>query len=1065
MGRFTNFHNHDGYSFLDGASKPKDIVARCKELGFKYVCQSNHGNVAGHLEMYDEARAAGLIPVLGTELYCRDPIYDNGKKKGFHLCIWAKNEEGLHNVWAISSNTFYATGDGHRIPNAEWEHFDGLGSGVICTSACMASALSYAAKQDNEEIALYFARKFDEIFDDFYIEIHTNSMPEQREVNLWLLKFAREHGFKVVPAVDAHYALKEDADFHDLWLGCQTKSFYTDQHWTMDHEYYIQSEDEVRERLAYLGEDGVQECLDGLDDLLSKIEDIEIDSSHKVPTYPLPDGWSDSGEYLKHLSILGLLTKVAGVEIIESAPGHIKYKGKITKNIEPYIQQLTEEELPIIIDNGLADYFLITSDYCRWAKERMLVGPGRGSACASVLCYLIGITEIDPIGKGLVFSRFLNEGRLNSIPDVDLDFEDQLKPMVHEYLVDKYGEDRVTAVGVITYFGMKLAIKEVCRYYKIPMSDSNRLTSIVGDLEDMAGKGESWREKIDLLKSDDRDFLAKYETEYPDLFSRAERMVGLPRQGGKHAAGYVVSPVSLAKILPIRKSNNDEIISQFDKVAVERLGFLKADILGLRNLTTLRLAAELVKERTGETIDYYKLKDSRNDVELWSQFEYGHTRSFFQMEGSGITDVCMRLKPRSISDLSTIVALYRPGVIGAGMLDKYIARATGQEEVEYLTPLLEPILENTYGIIVYQEQAMRIFSDLADFTPTEADHIRAAIGKKKMDKILAEKPKFIAGCEKNGVSKEISEEIFRQIEASGNYSFNLAHSLAYATIAYWTAYMKAHHFLEWYCACMSTVSMDKAPMYIREARGRGINIMPPVLSKMGRDYTIVSDTEITYGLEGIKGVGSKAVDCILNNAPYISFEDFVDRSGVNSAVIKTLIRAGLFREIYPNSRDLLVRYESGDLRSTLFGDSLSEETRSDYEHEPYTEERIAEIETELFGMPLSVDPFDKYRKQVELLGVKITSVDVMSAAQYGTAHVFLAKIASVKTHMSKSGMMAFVSFETDNGEILEATCFADMYKAARDILIDGMHVIVEILKKEYRGKTSLQVNKLKKLGV
>lgn len=1332
--KFTNWHQHSGYSWLDGASLPIDIVRRCKELGMEYVCLSDHGNVAGHIDMYDAAKSEGLIPVLGTELYMKDDKYDNGKPKGYHVCLWALNETGLHNLWAISSNTYYSTGDGHRIPNASWEHFDGLGEGVACTSACLASAIAKAAEDDDEEMALYFAQRYASIFDEFAIELHTNSMPEQRVVNLWLYKFAKKHGYRVVYSVDAHYAMESDADFHDMWLGCQTKAFYDEKHWTMAHEYYIQGESEVRDRLAYLGQDAVDDCFRGVDELLSKVEPFELDGSHKVPKYPLPDGWSDSSEYMKYLVAKGLFEKVGGCKTALEDGGQIRVFGNPKTDLTPYLKQLGEEELPIITENGLSDYFLITADYVTWAKERMLVGPGRGSCVGSLVCYLLGITSIDPMGKGLYFSRFLNEGRLGSLPDIDSDFQDESKHLVHEYLIDNYGVDKVTAVGVTTFFGMKLALKEVCRYYRIPIADANKITSIFDDLEDMAGDGD-WRDAMPLLKDEDRLFVEGYESQFPDLFARAEKMVGLPRQAGKHAAGYVISPEPLAKLLPIRKSSGDEVISQFDKVAVERMGFLKADVLGLRNLTTLQMAADDVFARTGERIDYYSLTDDPFDMDVWSLFDNGRTLGVFQMEGAGITNVAMRLKPRSVSDLSTIVALYRPGVIGAGMLDKYIARASGDEDVEYVTPMLEPILEDTLGVIVFQEQAMSIFSSLAGFTPTESDHIRAAIGKKKLEKIKAEKPKFIDGCAERGVAREHAEEIFRQIEASGSYSFNRclagdtlvrrsassamdsayptadipisviyerwnsktsvgekyrdpkrglkiqafdqdgrsryyrvkgvymngvkpvyrvmledgksvkatanhrllsargyvevgglsvgdelvvcdfeyepcsnnynfsgkkqeqkgktygtgngfpkgdenpgyidgsysmfseerlsrkgdpcdacgavsdrmelhhidgdrsngekgnlewlctschkkrhydmgrrrrgekgyptslsrvvsveyvgeemtydlemdteehnffangicshnSHSLAYATIAFWTAYMKAHHATEYYAACMSTVNMDKAPKFIKEARRMGVMTVPPTVTSPSLGYKVIDDGTISFGLTGVKGVGIKAAESIIANAPYTTFEDFVDRSGVNSAVIKTLIKCGFFRDMYKNSRDLLMRYEGGEFRASLFGDSLSEDNRfsTDYEHAPYPDDRVVEIETELLGMPLTIDPFERYRELLGSMYEQTTTAEAMSVAGYGTMHAFLVRIDRVKTHMTKKGeQMAFLDMENDHGEPVEAVCFPNVFSLAKHILREGRYAMVEVAKNSWSGRDSYQVTRVKKL--
>lgn len=381
--------------------------------------------------MYDAARERGLIPVLGSELYIvdsqekQDRKYDNGKRKGFHLCVWAMNERGLHNVWAISSNSYYRTGDGHRNPDATWEDMEGHGEGVACTSACIASALGYAALNEDEKMADYFCSRLASIFEWFYIEIHTNSMPEQRKVNLWLMKYAKKRGYPVVYAVDAHYAGKGDADFHDVWLGCQVKGWYDEDHWTMDHEYYMQGEDEVARRLEYLGDD-LQLVFDGVDDFLSHVEEYELDTSHKVPKFPLPEGWESSDDYLVNLVVRGMLEKVLGYTAPEPSesrlagdrdPALIEIPKSLNtaenaRKLQPYIDQLVGEELPVVLDNGLSDYFLITADYIMWAKQHMLCGPGRGSCTASMVCYFLGITEIDPLGKGLFFSRFLNQGRL-----------------------------------------------------------------------------------------------------------------------------------------------------------------------------------------------------------------------------------------------------------------------------------------------------------------------------------------------------------------------------------------------------------------------------------------------------------------------------------------------------------------------------------------------------------------------------------------------------------------------------------------------------------------------------
>ncbi len=1073
----VNFHQHSCYSYLDGASLPNRICERAKELGFKYACISDHGNVAGHVNFYDEARKRDLIPVLGSELYFvdsrskSDRKYDNGKPKGYHLTIWALTEEGLHNVWAISSNTYYATGEGHRNPNTTWEDIEGYGKGVACSSACIASALSAAALANDYEMADYFASRYVDIFDEFYIELHTNSMDKQRKVNLWLMDYAKSRGYKVVYAVDSHYADAEDAEFHDTWLGCQTKAYYNEDHWKMDHEYYIQGEDEIARRLAYLGDD-LQLVFDGIDDFLSKVEPYEIKSSRKVPKFPLPEGWTDNKEYLKYLLLKGLLRKVAGKEIVPNEPGEpynkIKYRGAVTvrecNEMKKYIDQLFQVELPLIFDNDLTDYFLITSDYCRWAKSNgILLGPGRGSCVGSVLCYLLDITEVSPIGKGLYFSRFLNSGRLDrgTLPDIDTDVPGSKKGELQSHLSELYGSEYVTAVGVTLFFGIKLALKEVCRYYKVPVSDANRMTKIAEALEELAGDGD-WKAQIPQLGDSDREFLEGYLKSFPDIFAKADRMVGLARSAGKHAAGYVISPEPLARLLPIRRSDNDEIITQFDKRVVERLGFLKADLLGLRNLDTLQMASDLVKERSGEEIDYYGLAEAASDDPVWQVFDKGDTLGVFQLEGTQITNLTKELKPRSIKDIATILSLYRPGIIyakmpdGTGMLENYVLRSKGEKDVEYLTPELEPILNETYGVIVFQEQIIQIVQQLGGFTEAEADSVRAAIGHKEIEVLKATRPKFVSGCKENGISESAANAIFDQMEVSGDYLFNLSHAIGYGTVTYWTAWMKAHHPLEFYTACMSTVATEKAPLYMREAGRRGIKIVPPSVVNPSGDYAILADDEIAVGLANVKGCGAKAIEKIVANAPYADFEDFVSRSKCNSAVMKALVKGGFFREWCRSRMYLLYLYDSKSYAGSLFGDDpLARDDAPDY-----TLEEIEEIETEIYGMSLSVDAFQPRREALGDAYRFIESMEEISDAPFDTDHILLIKVTDVRKRPSKRGEMAFLIAITDKGEELEATVFSDTYKITRQWLHKGDYAAIFVRKQNYNGRQSLVVNRV-----
>ena len=1126
MGHFlVNYHNHDDASILDGFSTAKQVVARCKELGMKYAMQTNHGNVAGNLAFYSACKDADIIPLLGTELYLKDEKYDNGKPKGYHLILWAYNEEGLHNLWAISSATYLATTKNHKTPNASWDMFAGHGAGLVCSSACLASMLDQAALKDDRKMADYFCQKCQETFDYFAVELHTNSLKEQHQVNLWLDKYARENNIPTVYAVDAHYARKEDAELHDVWLGCSTKAHFDEQHFRMDHEYYIQDEHEIRERLAYLGEESVERCFDGVDALLSHVEQFKLDSSHKVAKFPIPDGFDNANQYFLYLVEKNLIEKVGGLNVdddlnISATPEQL---AAAQKRMKPALQQLSDEELPLIIDNGLADYFLMVADECSFARQTMLIGPGRGSAAGSLVCYLLGITSINPIGKGLIFSRFLNQGRLGTwlihegedthelgemvhvvvgdsvvplssvvdgdviaafvtwqgkqvtcnwhvdsiefrageLPDIDCDFEPSQREKIPAHFAQMYGVDNVGSVGTSSIYSIKSALSDVARYYRIPFNESKKLTAIAGRLEEMAGD-DPWESQIDNLNSADRIFIQSYQHEYPKLFKTADRFIGLIRQFGKHAAGYIVSPIPLAPWLPVRKafSTNshgdtvEEIISQFDKYQVEALGFVKVDVLGLRNLETLHQVNDLLASEGKVPIDFYNLVDDPHDNAVWSLFEEGHTLGIFQMGGSGITDVARKLQPKSVNDLAAIVAAYRPGVIGAGLLDEYLARARGEKPVEYVCPQLEPILSETYGIILYQEEAIRIFTDLGGFSDSEADQLRAAIGHKNLEQMMACEQPFYEGCQKHNVSLDDAHKIFEQITASSSYSFNRSHSYVYGTIAFWTAYVKAHCPLEFYAASLSTVDSDDVPKYLAEARRMGYAITPPAMSHLTSGYAIAGNA-ISYGLMSMKGVGYRAVQNILKAAPYKDFADFVARSHANKTVMTTLINGGIFDGENPNRRELLLRYQGNDYEPTLFGDSYHEL------HAPYPDDRIAELETDIYGMPLTVDSFAPYLQQLGGISKSIMSLDVAEKLQDGAEAPMLVSIEEVREHMSKRGMMAFVTAQTNMYEFIEFTVFSGTYEAAHMWFKKGAIMLVGLVKGQYKGRLSWSLNHLK----
>lgn len=629
--------------------------------------------------------------------------------------------------------------------------------------------------------------------------------------------------------------------------------------------------------------------------------------------------------------------------------------------------------------------------------------------------------------SSLIFSRFLNEGRLDSLPDIDLDFDVAGRHSVVDYLNEKYGKDHVCAVGTVGTFGIKNAFEDLARYYRLPYREALSCKAILGRFDKALKNPKEWVDNLDMLSDKERGELEAMMQRFPNVFKYVSRLIGVPRQWGQHAAGYVVSPVELSSAMPTRLSHKTgDIVSQFDKVAIEGLGFLKADLLGLRNLSTLANARDMVRQRHGVSIDFRSLNDRECDERVWRVFDEGNTLGVFQLGGKDITACAQQLMPRSVMDLSTIVALYRPGVILAGMLQVFINRKLGREAVRYVVPQLEPILQETYGVIVYQEQSMAICQQLAGYTPLEADHMRSIIGKKKVAEMEVEEPKFVEGCVRHsGISAEDATEIYRQIKASGLYSFNKAHSYSYAMITFWTAWMKAMYPVEFYCACFQTVDGKVLPRYMREARRNGYDITMPSVTNISNDWVILDDRSIAIGIGSLKGIGGKAVEAICAGAPYSDFEDFKLRSGANSGVVRTLIKARFFREWHPNAKDLLHRFEANDMSSNLFGDPAT--VRFTEEQPDFTREEIIEMEKEKIGMPITFDPYEDVLRAVRPYEATICSTDELADVPYEQCANILVLLVDERRILTKKGKpMAFLKCDMDGTDI-DVTCFTDMW--------------------------------------
>lgn len=1195
----TNLCQRSHFSVMDGCSTCEQIARRCKELGMGSVCLSDDGNVMGHLSMMDAAAANGLMPILGIEVDVAAPVGEPA-----HVCLWATDTPSLHELWGISSAAWLATHDGARVPVVTGDMLDGHASGIVATTTSR-SFVAIAAQSRDEAMASAWIDWATSTFKDVFIGLSTGTEPEARGTNLWLSGLASRVRAKVIYSMDARYALEPDADFHDVWYGMGQRSCYNKPHARLPHDRYIQSEDAVRARLAYLGADVVDACVSNGEAFVAMFSGYDLDDAHKVPSFDVPDGWSDPDAYLRDEVMRGIMRKAAGMDVPPSSEASPLVEtcadALSSPALSAYVSQVEGEELPIILRHHLTDFFLVVSDYMRWCKSQgILCGPGRGSCVASIVCYALDITECDPVGKGLYFSRFLNEGRMKHLPDIDVDIPMDRLDDLHDYLRRRYGQQKVAAVGLFLFYGWKLAIRDICRYYAIPLPDAGHLSRVFNELEAMGG---DWHDHLPDVSPDDAAFVSGYESRYPDMFAYAGRMVGLMRQPGKHAAGYILSPSDLAPIMPLRKSRNDEVITQFDKWSVDRMGFLKADLLGLRNLTTISKAIDAVERSGGGRIDPYALSVPPDDT-TWSLFDKGDTLGVFQCDGAGLTRLLQDLHVRSVEDVSTAIALYRPGVLnartedGTPMLDEYVARAKGERPVRYDDPHEEAALSRTYGIAVFQEQTIQLLMDMAGFTAEQADMVRAAIGKKKLDQIQAARPRFLEGCEANGIATDVASHVFDNIEASGSYSFNCVtgdtvvmradgtwvsvkklygcyggnvrlmslcrdgafrsnklkavvvmgmrntfrvtttdgcemtatadhrilttrgymrvgelidgerilvchgprvtvselesvkpagqqmtydlemrdftrpnfvaggivthncgHSLAYATIAVWTAWLKAHHFGEYVAACMSTVTPEKAVLYRREAKARGWRMVAPTVRDPHGDYAVVGEREISVGLSNVAGLGERTVRSIEDNAPYAGFTDFVDRSGCNAAAVESLISIGFFRDVYANSNDLMLRYRSNDYRPTLWAGELGS-FRTTSPAPMQTDVEVEEAERCVLGEPVSVDPFDRFRAMSR--GVTLCDAAMLSRAHDGATGTVLAHYEGHRNHITKSRrQMAFESILLDSGDLIECTVFPDTYKELGGSF--PAYALYVLKKQTWNGRPSYSVVSMKPL--
>jgi len=892
-GDFVHLHLHSQYSLLDGANRLPELCKRVGELGMPAVAVTDHGNMFGAFAFYHEAIKSGVRPIVGIEAYIapgdrrdreREAASESGEGYAYHLTILAATQAGYHNLIRLVSEA-YLTGFYHR-PRMDKALLRQHAQGLIGLSGCLKGEVAGALARGNFEAGKRAFLEYEEIFGkgNFFVELMDHGLPQQTAILPELLRLSAETGAPAVATNDSHYLRRDDAFAHEVLLCIgmgktledeRRMRFYND-------EFYVKSPEEMRARFRPWSEEAVGNAA-----AIAERCAVSLDAEGlQLPTFAAPPGQTPA-EYFRDLAREGLERRLAEVPL--AAPPE-KYRERL------------EYEIGVVEKMGFPSYFLIVSDFIRYAREKGIsVGPGRGSAAGSIVSWALRITEIDPLRYDLLFERFLNPERI-SMPDIDIDFCQARRQEVIEYVTKKYGRENVAQIVTFSQLKPKLAVRDVARVLSLPVSTGDRIAKLVPDGPDVTFD-RALRDSAGL-----KELLASDETA-AKVVRIAERLEGLSRHAGMHAAGVVIAPRPITDYLPLYRTNKDEITTQFDMNAVEKMGLLKIDFLGLITLDILDATVAAVKSRTGESIDLDHLP--LDDEATFELFRSGKTACVFQFDSTGMRDLLRRAKPRVFADLAALNALYRPGALDAGTVEEYVRRRNGTSKVTYPLPEIADILEETLGILVYQEQVMRIASRVAGYSLAEADLLRKAIGKKKKEIMTAEGEKFLRRAAEHGTPKKKAHELWSLIEPFARYGFNKSHAVAYALVAYKTAYLKAHHPVDFLASTLTAEigSTDGLVKVIGDCVEMGIAVLPPDINESRKDFTSVGEA-IRFGLAAIKGVGEAAAEAILeerSRGRFASFTEFAERLEsrlVNKRTFDALIAAGAFDSLGKNRATL-----------------------------------------------------------------------------------------------------------------------------------------------------------------
>lgn len=1029
---FVHLHSHTEYSLFDGISRIGELVSHVKEMGQTALAITDHGVMYGAIYLYKECIKQGIKPIIGCEIYVtRGSRFDksgNGKEKLAHLILLAENNEGYQNLIKICSKA-WTEGYYHR-PRANHELLEKYHEGLIVTSACVGGEVPQAILNGDMDEARKVIEFYINTFgkDNYFLEIQNHGLPEEAAVRPVLASLAKEYGLGLVATNDFHYTKKEDARSQEIKLCISTGKTLDDPyhfHFAND-EFYCKSGDEMR---AILGNfPGAIENTRVIADRCN----VELTfGEHKLPSFDVPEG-ETAASYLRKLCEKALPERYAVVTDKE--------------------RSRMDYELGVIDKMGFSDYFLIVMDFIHYAKSHGIpIGPGRGSAAGSIVSYLLHITEVDPLRFDLLFERFLNPARV-SMPDIDTDLCYRRRGEVIEYLARKYGSDQVAQIITFGTLAARAVIRDVGRVTNMPLREVDRIAKMVpvGPGVTLKKTMEGSREFRDLYDSD---------TTVHRLIDHCLDLEGISRNSGTHAAGVVICSKPVEEYVPIQLTQDGFIQTQYEKDQVEQLGLLKMDLLGLRNLTVIHDALEMIRENRGIDLDINKIPSE--DEETCKMLCDGDTIGVFQSESSGFTSLLMQLHPERFEDLIPMVALYRPGPLGSGMAEDFIKRKHGKIPVEYPHPSLEPILKETYGVILYQEQVMQIASVMGGFSLGQADMLRRAMGHKEPEILQQNRETFVDGAVANGVDDRTANYVFDLMVHFAGYGFNKSHSVCYGWIAWQTAYLKAHYRPEFMAAMMTCYNgdRDKVSRYISDTRRAGVVIAAPDVN-LSEAYFSVKGDKILFGLDGIQNVGEGAVRSIIEarkqGGPFKSLSDFVERAdnrGLNSRACESLIRCGALDSLGANRSQLLaalpealgdaqsIRNERASGQLNLFGGEETPETIVYPDLPDMDPKEKIEWERKLLGFYVSGHPLDSYKEQLKAC----TPLYHLTAEgnQYDGRMVTIGgTISRIKGTMTKKGQpMGYVTIEDYDGEV-ETVVFPSVWETVRPILAEDAAVAI-----------------------